>query len=221
MSQAVEGTHSTAVSKARRHHRHPTLARTDQRAHEFAASSRDGRSLAGTASLMAVALIMTAAPVYVLLAVKGIADAPPLWNLALDLCRVITALFGLLAIVSTVPGRSAGSSCQDILGSIIAGVVFIAAAVVGLGLVLVVTGLAGLALLYASAVAAADAFRSQHREPARQPASVATPAPTQSFSTNSANERGSYGAARRSSRSRLAQISIKLPGRGADDERVR
>ena len=167
MSQAVEGTHTTPVGKAGRHHRHRTRVRIDQGAHDSAMSGRDCRSLARTASLMAVALIMAAAPVYVLLGEKAIAVSPPLWNLALDLCRITTGLFGLLAVVSTVTGRGADSSRHDTFGSIVAGVVFIAAAVAGLGLVIVVTGLAGLALLYAGGVAAVDACRSQHREPAR------------------------------------------------------
>jgi hypothetical protein len=121
-------------------------------------SRRDRRSLTWMAALMPVAMVMIAAPVYVVLGEKGIADSPSLWNLALDLCRVVTGLFGLIVLVPVAPGRGSDSSRQDIVGSIAGGVVFIAAAVAGLGLVIVVTGLGGVVLLYASGAVVRDAF---------------------------------------------------------------
>jgi hypothetical protein len=48
-----------------------------------------------------------------------------------------------------VTGRRLGSSRDDILGSIAAGVIFIGAAIAGLRLVIVITGLGGLAVLCA------------------------------------------------------------------------
>lgn len=167
MFHAIEGTHTTAVVKARRHHGHPTRVRTDQGALERAASGRDLRGLALTAALMAVALVMTAAPVCVILGEKGVAVSPSLWNVAVDLCRIITGLFGLLAVISSVRGRGSDSSRHDTLGSIASGAVLVVAAVAGLGLVIVITGLTGVVLLYVSGVAVADAFRPRHREPAR------------------------------------------------------
>lgn len=167
MSQAVGGTHTTAVDTTGRLRGNRTRVRRSRGARESAMSGRDWHSLAWMAALMPVAMVMIAASVYVVLGEKGIAGSPSLWSLALDLCRVVTGLFGLFVLVSVVPGRGSDSSRQDIFGSIAGGVVFIAAAVAGLGLVIVVTGLGGLVLLYASGAVAVDAFRCRHREPAR------------------------------------------------------
>jgi hypothetical protein len=167
MSQAVKGTHTAAVGTTGRHRWRRTRVRTDRGGHESAMSGRDRGSVASTALLLAVATIMIAAPACVILGEKGIAVSPSLWNLAVDLCRGITGLFGLLVLVSAVTELGADSSRQDTFGSIVGGVAFIAAAITGLGLVIVVTGLGGLALLYAGVAVAVDAVRFRHREPAR------------------------------------------------------
>jgi hypothetical protein len=167
MSRAVEGTHTTAVDTAGRQHGDRARVPRGRGARESAMSGRDRRSLAWIAALMPVAMVMITAPVYVVLGEKGIAGSPSLWNVALDLCRVVTGLFGLFVLASVVPGRGSDSSRQDIFSSIAAGAVFIAAAVAGLGLVIVVTGLGGLVLVYAGGAVAVDAFRCRHREPAR------------------------------------------------------
>ncbi|HET6866696.1 MAG TPA: hypothetical protein VFH80_12335 [Solirubrobacteraceae bacterium] len=129
-------------------------------------SGRDGRGLALIVSLLAVGLVMIAAPICVFLGEKVIVVSPSLWNLALDLCRVITGLVGLFVLGSALSGRGADSSRHDTFGSIVGGVVLIAGAVLGLGLVIVVTGLGGLVFLYAGGALAVDAFRSGHREAA-------------------------------------------------------
>lgn len=104
MSQAVEGTYTTAVDTTGRQHGNRTRVRRGRRARESAMSARDRRSLVWMAALMPVAMVMIAAPVYVVLGEKGIAGSPSLWNLALDVCRVITGLFGLFVL---------GSVCRD------------------------------------------------------------------------------------------------------------
>lgn len=154
MSQAVEGTHTTAVGKARRHRRHRTPVR--------AMGGRNRRNLAVALLLMAVALIMIAAAIYTFLGEK-VAVSPSLWKAAAVLCRVTAGLFGLLAIVSTVTGRRTESGRDGFFGSIVTGVVLIAAAVAGLGLVTVMTGIGGLVLLYAGGAVAVDAFRRDQR----------------------------------------------------------
>lgn len=166
MSQAVEGTHTTPVGTTGRHRWHRTRVRTDRGTHESAMSGRDRGSVAWIAALLAVATIMIAAPACVILGEKGVAVSPSLLNLAVDLCRLVTGLFGLLVLVSAVTGRGSDSSRQEAFRSIVGGVAFIAAAIAALGLVIVVTGLGGLALLYAGAALAADALRIRHREPA-------------------------------------------------------
>lgn len=167
MPQVVEGTHTTAVDTAGRRHGNRTRVRRGRGARDSAMGGRDWRSVAWMASLMPVAVVMIAASVYVVLGEKGIAGSPSLWNLAVNVCRVVTGVFGLLVLVSVVPGRGSDSSRQDIFGSLAGGAVFIAAAVAALGLVIVVTGLGGLVLLYASGAVAVDAFRARRREPAR------------------------------------------------------
>jgi hypothetical protein len=160
MSQTVEGTHTTAVGEVRRHHRHRTGVRTDPGAPQPAMSERSRRTLVPVVFLMAVAAIMIAAAGYVFLGEKGIAVSPLLWKVAVDLCRVVTDLFGILAIVSVVTGRRSGSSRDGTFGSAACGALLIAAAVAGLGLVIVITGLSGLALLYAGGAGAVEAFRA-------------------------------------------------------------
>ncbi|MGN6871932.1 MAG: hypothetical protein ACTHMY_26370 [Solirubrobacteraceae bacterium] len=127
-------------------------------------SGRDRRGLALIASLLAIGMVMIAAPICVILGEKAIVVSPALWNLSADVCRVITGLVGLFVLVSAVRGRGSDSSRHDTFGSIVGGVVLIAGAVAGLGLVIVVTGLGGLAFLYAGGALAVDAFRSGHRE---------------------------------------------------------
>jgi hypothetical protein len=117
-----------------------------------------------TTLLMVVGTVMLAAPVYVLLGEKGIDVSPSLWNTAVGFCRVVTGLFGLLTIVSTVTGRGSEPNRDGAVGSVAAGVVLIAAAVAGLGFVIVITGLGGLALLYAGGSVAVGAFRSRRPE---------------------------------------------------------
>ena len=128
-------------------------------------SKRSRRSLAPMILLMAVALIMLAAPVYVLLGEKGIAVSPSFWKLAVDLCRGITGLFGILTIVSVVPGRRSGPSGEGALGSLVAGALLIVAAIADLGLTIVITGLAGLGLLFAGGAVVVEAFRATRAEP--------------------------------------------------------
>jgi MFS family permease len=122
------------------------------------------RTMTATTLLMAVGATMVAAPVYVLLGEKGIDVSPSLWTTALAFCRAVTGLFGLLAIVSTVTGRGSRPKRDDAFRSVVAGVLFIAAAVAGLGLVIVITGLAGLVLLFASGAGVVGAFRSGRPE---------------------------------------------------------
>jgi hypothetical protein len=119
------------------------------------------------ALLMDVGLIMIAAPVYVFLGEKKIDVSPSLWSVALDLCRVVTGLFGIVAIVSVVTERRAGSRGGGTVGSVACGAALIAAAVAGLGIVIVLTGLAGVALLYVAGAVVIDAFRASHPKPRR------------------------------------------------------
>ena len=102
---------------------------------------RNGRTLAATILLMVTGVTLLAAAVYVVLGEKEGGVSPSLWNVAVVLCRVITGLFGLLAIAPAVVGRGAGSSRDETLGAVTTAVILIAAAVVGLRLVIVITGL--------------------------------------------------------------------------------
>jgi hypothetical protein len=138
--------------------------------HTVELAGRHRRTMtATTLLLMAVGAVMLAAPVYVLLGEKGIDVSPFLWNTAVAFCRVVAGLFGLLAIVLTVTGRGSESNRDGPFGSVVAGVLLIAAAVAGLGFVIVMTGLGGLALLYAGGAVAVGAFRSgRPRVPAPQ-----------------------------------------------------
>lgn len=163
MSQAVEGTHTTAVGRTRRHRRGRTRVRSDRGAHQWVMGGRDVRGLALIASLLAGGLVMIAAPICVQLGEKASVVSPSLWNLSVDSCRVITGLVGLFVLVSAVRGRGADYSDHGTFGSIVVGVVLMAGAVAGLGLVIVVTGLGGLMLLYAGGTLAVDALRSGHR----------------------------------------------------------
>ena len=61
-------------------------------------------------------------------------------------------------------GRRPEANRDGAFGSVVAGVVLIAAAVAGLGFVIVMTGLGGLALLYAGGSVAVGAFRSRRPE---------------------------------------------------------
>jgi hypothetical protein len=118
---------------------------------------------------MVVGLTMLAAAVYVVLGEKDAGVSPSLWNVAAVLCRVITGLFGLLAIAPAVVRRGAGSTRDDTLGSVATAVVLIASAVVGLRLVIVITGLGGIGLLYAAGATALNASRSRPPEPEPPP----------------------------------------------------
>jgi hypothetical protein len=129
-------------------------------------SGRSRPTVAPMGLLMAAAVTMLAAPVYAFLGEKGIDVSPQVWNIAVAFCRVITGVLGLLAIVSAVTGRRSASSRRDTFGSIAGGVVFIAAAIAGLGLVLVITGVVGFGLLCVGGAAAVNAFRSWRSEPA-------------------------------------------------------
>jgi hypothetical protein len=117
------------------------------------------RPLVSMALLMALALIMIAAPVYVFLGEKRIDVSPSLWHAALDLCRAVTALFGILPIVSVLPARRPRSGDGGTFGSAAGGAALIAAAVAGWGLVLVITGLGGLALLCGGGAVAFEELR--------------------------------------------------------------
>lgn len=118
---------------------------------------------------MVVGLTLLAAAVYVVLGEKDTSVSPSLWNVAVVLCRVITGLIGLLAIAPAVVRRGAGSSRDYTLGSVATAVVLIAAAVVGLRLVIVITGLGGIGLLYAAGATAVAASRSTRPEPEPPP----------------------------------------------------
>lgn len=126
---------------------------------------RNRRTMTVTMLLTAVGAAMLAASVYVLLGEKGIDVSPFRWSAAVDFCRAVTGLFGLLAIMSTVTRRGSGSNRDGKFRSVVAGVLFIAAGVAGFGLVIVITGLAGLGLLYAGGGAAVGAFRSARPGP--------------------------------------------------------
>jgi hypothetical protein len=116
--------------------------------------------------LIAAGLTMVAAAVLVVLGQKGVVISESLWNVAVDVCRVVTGLVGLLAVESAVLGRGSESSRGDTFWNVVIGVVFIAAAVAGLRFVIVMTGLVGLVPLYAGGALAVDAFRSRLPEPA-------------------------------------------------------
>lgn len=169
MSQANEAIHSAAVGGTRPHRRRWTRVRTDAGAHQWAVSWRSCRILVAVVLLIAVALIMIAAPVYVFLGEKKIVVSPALWSVALDVCRVVTGLFGMLGIVSVVTERRSGSSGDGALGSVAGGAVLIVAAVAGLGLVIVITFLGGLVLLVAGGAVAVEAFRASTPEPCWAP----------------------------------------------------
>jgi hypothetical protein len=139
-------------------------------------SGRNRRALAPIGLLMAAALTMLAAPEYAFLGENGIDVSPAVWNIAVAFCRVITGVLGLLAIVSAVTGRRSASSRRDTFGSIAGGVVLIAAAIAGLELVLVITGVVGFGLLCvggAAAVGPTLAYDSSGRS-TTQPSGAAT-----------------------------------------------
>jgi hypothetical protein len=153
MSQAVEATHTATVAEAGTHDTHRTIGGL--------------RALVPLALLMTAGLIMTAASVYVFLGEKKINVSPSLWMAALDLCRVVTGLYGIFAIVSVVTERRSGSRGGNTFGSVVCGAALIAAAVAGLGLVMVITGLGGITLLFAGGFVVVEALRVSHPEPRR------------------------------------------------------
>lgn len=55
--------------------------------------------------LMAAGLAMVAAAVCVVLGEKGVGLSESLWNVALDVCRVVTGLLGLLVVRRRSPSR--------------------------------------------------------------------------------------------------------------------
>jgi len=111
-------------------------------------------------SLMATGLAMFAAAVCVVLGEEGVRLSEPLWNVSVDVCRAVTGLLGLLMIKSLASGRRLESSRMDTFWTVVSGVLFIVAAVVGLGLVIVMTGVVGLVLLYAGGTVAVEEVRS-------------------------------------------------------------
>jgi hypothetical protein len=122
------------------------------------------RTMSVTTLLMASGAAMLAASVCVLLGEKGIDVSPSVWHTAVAFCRVVTGLVGLLMIGSAVTGRGSGSNRDGAFGSVVAGVLCVAAAVAGVGLVIVITGLGGLVLLFAGGAVAIGVFRSRHPE---------------------------------------------------------
>jgi hypothetical protein len=167
MFQADEGTHITTIGEARPHHRHWMRVRTDSGARQWAVSRHSRRTFAAMVFLVAVALILIAAPVCVFLGEKTNAVSPSLWSVADDVCRVVAGLFGILGIVLVVAERRSGSSGGGDLRTVAGGAALIAAAAAGLGIVIVVTGLGGLAFLYAGGVLAVECFRAPQPEPRR------------------------------------------------------
>lgn len=153
MSQALEATHTATVAEAGTHDTHRTIG--------------GRRALVPLALLMIAGLIMTAASVYVFLGEKKIDVSPSLWMAALDLCRVVTGLFGIFVIVSVVTERRSGSRGGDTFRTLACGAALIAAAAAGLGLVIVVTGLGGITLMFAGGVVVVDALRVSHPGPRR------------------------------------------------------
>ena len=119
--------------------------------------------------LMAAGLAMIAAAVCVILGEKGVGVSESLWTVAVDVCRVVTGLLGLLVIKGAVPGRHSEASRHDTFWAVASGLLFIGAALAGFRLVIVMTGLGGLVLLYAGGAEAVDAFRSRPLEPGSRP----------------------------------------------------
>lgn len=115
---------------------------------------RNRRSLRLVILLMAAGLAMLAAAVCVVLGEKGLGVSESLWSVAVDVCRVVTGLLGLLVIKSVAPGRRSEASWRDTFWTVVSGLVFIVAAVAGLRLVIAITGFGGLLLLYAGGAAA-------------------------------------------------------------------
>jgi hypothetical protein len=121
---------------------------------------RNRRSLRLVILLMTAGLAMLAAAVCVVLGEKGLGVSESLWRVAVDVCRVVTGLLGLLVIQSVAAGRRSQASRRDTFWTVVSGVVFLVAAVAGLRLVIVITGFGGLVLLYAGGAVAVEAFRS-------------------------------------------------------------
>ena len=74
---------------------------------------RNRRSLRLVILLMAAGLAMLAAAVCVVLGEKGLFVSEPLWSVAVDVCRAVTGLLGLLVISLWHPGgarRRAGAT---------------------------------------------------------------------------------------------------------------
>lgn len=130
---------------------------------------RNRRSLRLVILLMAAGLAMLAAAVCVVLGEKGLGVSESLWSVAVDVCRVVTGLLGLLVIKGAVPGRHSEASRHDTFWAVASGLLFIGAALAGFRLVIVMTGLGGLVLLYAGGAEAVDAFRSRPLEPGSRP----------------------------------------------------
>lgn len=89
---------------------------------------------------------MISAVVIVILGEKTSGISLPVWNVALIACQGVTGLLGLRVLVSSLIARGSKSSLRERLSTMATGGVLVAAAVAGVGLVLVVTGLFGLRL---------------------------------------------------------------------------
>src|SRR5262249_44708351 len=98
---------------------------------------------------------------------KTIYVSPSLWSVAFDVCRVFTGLSGILAIVGVVTDRRSGSRGDGDFGCLAGAAAVIAAAVAGLGIVIAMTGLAGVGLLYAGGAGVVESLRASHPEPRR------------------------------------------------------
>lgn len=116
------------------------------------------RSAVGSMIIVLAGLAMIAAAIIVVVGEKSHGISLPLWNIACVSCRCLAGLIGLAMLVSPVTFRGSESTRKETLSTVVWGGIIIAAAVLGLGLVLAVTGLVGFCLVVAGVVVLAGDY---------------------------------------------------------------
>ena len=111
--------------------------------------SRSGLSVL----VLLVAMGVTASALIVFLAEKGVRISDSVGLVALRVCQVTTGMLGLAVFVGAVLGalRPPRGPFGQTVGAFFVSLLFVGAAVAGLGLVIVLTGLVGLGVLWAAA----------------------------------------------------------------------
>lgn len=114
------------------------------------------RSVAGELIMVLTGLVMMAAAIILIVAERSHGVSLPLFNAAFLICRCVAGLFGLAMLVSAVNPRGAESTRKETLSTAVWGGIIIAAAVLGLGLVVAITGVFGFCLAAVGVLLARD-----------------------------------------------------------------